>query len=89
MITAKYSINGLERFTGSKVHTLRIWEKRYNVVCPKRTFNNMRYYSDEDRSKILNVSYLNRYGYKISKIANLENEELNKKIMSITSIASD
>jgi len=89
MIAAKYSIKDLERLTGIKAHTLRIWEKRYKVVFPKRTPTNIRYYSDEDLRKLLNISILNRYGYKISKIADLSNEDLGSKIISITSDSTD
>jgi abortive infection bacteriophage resistance protein len=32
-----YLINDLEQLTGIKAHTLRIWEKRFKVVHPKRT----------------------------------------------------
>lgn len=85
----KYSIRDLEQLTGIKAHTLRIWEKRYGVVTPKRTPTNIRYYTDEDLKKLLNVSILNRHGFKISNIANLENEDLGKKIISITSKSSD
>ena len=83
MATSTYSIKDLEQLTGIKAHTLRIWEKRYQVVTPKRTPTNIRYYSDEDLKKLLNVSILNRHGFKISNIANLPNEQLCEKIINI------
>ncbi len=83
MATSAYSIKDLEQLTGIKAHTLRIWEKRYQVVTPKRTPTNIRYYSDEDLKKLLNVSILNRHGFKISNIANLPNEQLCEKIINI------
>lgn len=83
MPTSDYTIKDLEMLTGIKAHTLRIWEKRYKVVQPERTSTNIRHYSDEDLKKLLNISILNRHGYKISSIANLPNEELSKKIISI------
>lgn len=89
MTLSKYSIRDLEQLTGIKAHTLRIWEKRYGVVTPKRTPTNIRYYTDEDLKKLLNVSILNRHGFKISNIANLENEDIGKKIISITSKSFD
>jgi len=85
----RYSIRDLEQLTGIKAHTLRIWEKRYGVVIPKRTPTNIRYYNDEDLKKLLNISILNRHGFKISNIANLENEDLGKKIISITNKSFD
>jgi MerR family transcriptional regulator, light-induced transcriptional regulator len=85
----RYSIRDLEQLTGIKAHTLRIWEKRYGVVTPKRTPTNIRYYNDEDLKKLLNISILNRHGFKISNLANLENEDLGKKIISITNKSFD
>jgi DNA-binding transcriptional MerR regulator len=31
-----FSINDIENITGIKAHTIRIWEKRYNVLQPER-----------------------------------------------------
>lgn len=84
MASTTYSIKDLEQLTGIKAHTLRIWEKRYNIVEPRRTLTNIRYYTNDDLRKLLNISILNRQGYKISNIANLENKELNDKIISIS-----
>lgn len=76
---AQYSIKDLENFTQIKAHTLRIWESRYNLLEPKRTDTNIRYYSDEDLKKILNINLLYSNGLKISKIALLSD----KKIISL------
>jgi len=67
----KYSIKDLEKLTGIKAHTIRIWEKRYNIVCPLRTDTNIRFYTDGDLKRLLNVSILNRNGFKISNIVRL------------------
>jgi DNA-binding transcriptional MerR regulator len=76
----QYSIKELEKLSGIKAHTIRIWEKRYHIVAPQRTSTNIRYYSDDDLKKIINVSVLNNNGVKISKIADLSPEELVKKV---------
>ena len=81
---ANYSIKDLENFTGIKAHTIRIWEKRYNVVEPKRTCTNIRYYNDDDLKKLLNISILNKNGFKISFLVNLNNQEINEKIINLT-----
>lgn len=86
---ASYSIKDLENFTGVKAHTIRIWEKRYNVVEPKRTCTNIRYYDDDDLKKLLNISILNRHGYKISNIVNFSEESMNEKILSLSQSYSD
>lgn len=73
---AEYSIKDLENFTNIKAHTLRIWEQRYKLLEPKRTTTNIRYYSDQDLKKILNINLLYSNGYKISKIAKLSEAEI-------------
>lgn len=80
---AKYSIKDLENFTKIKAHTLRIWEQRYSLLEPKRTETNIRYYSDKDVKKILNINLLYQNGYKISKIASLSEKEIFDKAAEI------
>ncbi|MDD4373883.1 MAG: MerR family transcriptional regulator [Bacteroidales bacterium] len=84
-----YSIKDLERLTGIKAHTIRIWEKRYGIVDPCRTESNIRWYNDEDLKKLLNVSILNRHGYKISRIATLSLQQINQRIMEVVQPESD
>ncbi|WP_353779543.1 MerR family transcriptional regulator [Winogradskyella sp. 3972H.M.0a.05] len=79
----KFSIKDLENLTGIKAHTIRIWEKRYNLLQPKRTDTNIRYYDLSNFQKLLNVSYLNNNGYKISKIADLEEEKIPELVRNI------
>lgn len=78
-----YSIKDLERLTGIKAHTIRIWEKRYNVVSPERSDTNIRQYSDENLKKLLNIALLNRHGEKISRLATLSKHELREKVISL------
>lgn len=85
----KYSIKELEKLSGIKAHTIRIWEKRYGIIKPQRTSTNIRYYSDDDLKRILNISILNGHGYKISKIAALSSTELHTKVTQLTSEKSD
>lgn len=80
----RYSIKDLEQLSGIKAHTIRIWEKRYNLFEPERTPTNIRYYSDEDLKKLLNVTILNRNGYKISNIVSMDNHEMNDRIIEIS-----
>ncbi len=76
---AKYSIKDLERLSGIKAHTLRIWEQRYAILRPERSETNIRHYSNGDLKRILNISLLNNNGHKISKIASLSDEDLVKE----------
>ena len=86
---ANYSIKDLERLSGIKAHTIRIWEKRYGLLKPSRTDTNIRHYSDDDLKRILNVSILNRHGIKISHIASMDESELTEKIVIISRDVSD
>ncbi len=79
-----YSIKDLEQLSGIKAHTLRIWEQRYNLLCPKRTDTNIRFYDDHDLKLILNVALLNDNGFKISKIASMEMPEIREEVMRLT-----
>lgn len=79
-----YSIKDLEQLSGIKAHTLRVWEQRYNLLMPKRTDTNIRYYDDDDLKLILNVALLNDNGYKISKIANMSSHEMREEVMKLT-----
>jgi methanogenic corrinoid protein MtbC1 len=81
---ASYSIKELEHLSGIKAHTIRIWEQRYQIICPERTSTNIRSYSDEDLKKIINVSLLNQHGFKISRIAKMSKEEISKSIFELT-----
>jgi DNA-binding transcriptional MerR regulator len=79
-----YSIKDLEQLSGKKAHTLRIWEQRYNLLQPKRTDTNIRFYDDDDLKLILNVALLNENGVKISKIASMAPNELREEVMRLT-----
>lgn len=84
---AVYSINDVEKLCGIKAHTIRIWEKRYAIIQPRRTETNIRYYLDEDLQKILNISLLNRNGYKISKIAKMSDGEIKRIVSELSDVA--
>ncbi|MEQ9591831.1 MAG: MerR family transcriptional regulator [Cyclobacteriaceae bacterium] len=80
----RYSIKELEKLSGIKAHTIRIWEKRHRLVEPQRTATNIRFYSDDDLKKIINVSLLNNNGVKISKIADMTEDELSESIVQLS-----
>ncbi|SFT76297.1 DNA-binding transcriptional regulator, MerR family [Algoriphagus locisalis] len=86
---SNYSIKDLEQLSGIKAHTLRIWEQRYNLVNPKRTDTNIRYYDDEDLKRILNVAMLNSHGIKISKIASMSHTDISEEIIRLTDQSLD
>ena len=83
---AIYSIKDLEKLSGIKAHTLRIWEQRYGIIIPERTPTNIRYYTDTDLKAILNVALLNKNGIKISKIATMTREQMADQVASVSEI---
>ncbi len=85
----KYSIKELEQLSGIKAHTIRIWEKRHKLIDPARTPTNIRFYSDDDLKKIINVSLLNNHGLKISKIADMSAEQMNLKVLELSEHKND
>lgn len=80
---SRYSIKDLEQITGIKAHTIRVWERRYGIIQPQRTETNIRFYSDEDLKRLLNISMLNTSGMKISRIAKLENVDLETSVLEL------
>ncbi|MCF8339167.1 MAG: MerR family transcriptional regulator [Bacteroidales bacterium] len=81
---AGYTIKDLERLSGVKAHTIRIWEKRYGIITPNRTDTNIRRYNDEDLKSILNIAILRENGYKISDIVSFNNKELSDQVLNFT-----
>jgi MerR family transcriptional regulator, light-induced transcriptional regulator len=79
-----YTIRELENLSGIRAHTIRIWEKRFGLIAPRRTSTNIRTYCDSDLKQLLNISILNRNGLKISKIARLTHDEIVQKINQFT-----
>ena len=82
----RYTINELERVSGVKAHTIRIWEKRYGLLSPKRTETNIRYYDNVQLKKLLNISLLLESGRKISYIGNLKSQEILDEVKSLKNL---
>ena len=85
-IKTVFSIKDLENFSGIKAHTIRIWEKRYGLLEPCRTEYNIRYYDDKNFIKLLNITLLNNNGLKISKIAELSDNDIILKVKEFTTL---
>ena len=78
-----FTIQDFEILTGIKAHTIRIWEKRYNILTPSRINRNVRVYSLSELQKILNISLLYKNNYKISKIAKLSDDLLSEEAKTV------
>jgi MerR family transcriptional regulator, light-induced transcriptional regulator len=81
-----FTIKDLENLSGIKAHTIRIWEQRYSFIKPNRTETNIRFYSNEELKVILNISLLNKYGYKISHIDKMSETEIKDKLLSLSNV---
>jgi len=75
-VKSVFSIKDLENLSGIKAHTIRIWEKRYNILEPMRSNTNIRNYDLLSLQKLLNIVLLHDYGYKISKIASYPADQI-------------
>ena len=79
----------MENLSGIKAHTIRIWEKRYNLFAPERTSTNIRTYNLGSLQKLLNITLLYNNGYKISKIAKLDEAQIPIMVREIVSNNSE
>jgi MerR family transcriptional regulator, light-induced transcriptional regulator len=79
----KFTIRDLENLSGIKAHTIRIWEQRYSFLRPGRTHSNIRYYSNDDLKTILNISLLNKYGFKISHINKMSAADVQARVAGL------
>ncbi|WP_112378920.1 MerR family transcriptional regulator [Flagellimonas maritima] len=88
-VKKSFSIRDMENLSGIKAHTIRIWEKRYNLFQPERTSTNIRSYSLSSLQKLLNITLLYNNGYKISKIAKLDEPHIPVIVREIVSNNSE
>jgi MerR family transcriptional regulator, light-induced transcriptional regulator len=82
----EFTIKDVENLSGIKAHTIRIWEQRYSFIKPKRTDTNIRYYTNEELKTILNISLLNKNGFKISKIDKMGLNVIAEKTVALTNM---
>jgi DNA-binding transcriptional MerR regulator len=85
----RLTLNDLEKLTGIKAATIRVWERRYRIIRPNRTATNRRWYDNDDVTTLINISILYRKGIKISKIALLSDAELKDKAASLANESFD
>jgi DNA-binding transcriptional MerR regulator len=76
-----FSTRDFELITGIKTATLRMWERRYGLFSPTKGNRNIRTYSIDDFQKLLNIVFLLDRGLKISKLAEMSEQNLNEKVL--------
>ena len=57
-----------------------MWEKRYHLFAPDRTQTNIRNYDLNELKKLLNIAYLVRQGARISTVAELTEQQIQKQV---------
>lgn len=72
----KFSISDLEQLSGISVHTIRMWERRYQALDPDRSLGNTRSYNDKQLRRFLNIVTLINSGLKISSVCALNEHEI-------------
>lgn len=78
----RFSISDLEKFSGVKAHTIRVWEQRHKVFKPCRN-NGIRYYEITDLDKMLKLAQLNKNGYRISSLCRFTHSEIEIKLHTL------
>jgi MerR family transcriptional regulator, light-induced transcriptional regulator len=79
----QFSIRDIENLCGVKAHTLRIWEQRYKLFVPKRKLSQHRVYDCDDLKELLRICFLYHNGYKISRIAELNPQQIQEEVTKI------
>jgi len=75
-----YRIGAVARLTGIPPDTLRVWERRYDLVKPLRSEGGGRLYSQEDVTRLGLIKRLVDNGQAIGTIAELTLEQLQQRI---------
>ncbi|AWI26753.1 MerR family transcriptional regulator [Flavobacterium pallidum] len=79
-IKTVFAIGDLENLSGIKAHTIRVWERRYNLLEPIRSDLNVRAYDIANLQKLLNVVLLMKYGFKPSRISKMSIDEMDSLV---------
>ena len=72
----EYNINITSKLTGVSAYKLRAWEKRYNIVTPKRNSSGHRLYSENEIYLLKSLNELCNHGHNISQLKNKDLNEL-------------
>jgi DNA-binding transcriptional MerR regulator/methylmalonyl-CoA mutase cobalamin-binding subunit len=78
-----YAIKAVAMKTGLTTHTIRVWERRYDIIQPIRTETNRRLYSEEDVHKLKLLHEATQAGHSIGQLAKLPLEEIEQFVNEI------
>lgn len=77
-----YSIKAVSQATGLSIETLRAWERRYQVVEPRRDANGRRAYEPDDVIRLRKLREATERGHPISRLVSLAEQELDGLLQS-------
>jgi DNA-binding transcriptional MerR regulator len=80
-----YRIGAIASLTGITPDALRVWEKRYDLMQPKRTASGNRIYSEDDLTRLSLIKSLLDAGDSIGKLVRLDINELKKRVATLLS----
>jgi DNA-binding transcriptional MerR regulator len=76
LVSIGFSIRAVAERTGISQHTIRAWERRYDVLRPTRTDTNRRVYEEQDVERLTLLARAVAAGHSIGLIAKLDDEQL-------------
>ena len=76
----QYRIAAVSKLTGMPVPTIRMWERRYEVVTPARSAANGRLYSRADIERLTLLKAAVDAGHAIGTVAALEDEQIRERL---------
>jgi DNA-binding transcriptional MerR regulator len=85
----QYSIGVVARRTHMHPETLRVWERRYELIVPGRTETGRRLYSEVDILKVSLVKQLTERGHAVSSVAKLPIDRLKQLLNASGSVAAE
>jgi DNA-binding transcriptional MerR regulator len=75
---ATYRIGTAARLTGLSEHLIRVWERRYRAVQPRRTASGVRLYSEADLTRLRLLRRVTDQGHAIGSVAGLDTKHLRR-----------
>lgn len=78
-----FEISAVARLTGISSHVLRVWERRYGVVEPRRSDSQRRRYTREDIQRLSLLKTLVDNGHAIGSIAKLTTSQLEDRLSNV------
>lgn len=80
-VLPKFRIGTVSRLTGLSADVVRVWERRYAAIQPRRSEGGSRLYSDADISRLRQLRQAVETGHAIGQVARMTDEELARLVL--------